>query len=160
MAYELLRISAGKRYKKRRKEKRHWKIHNMAISFQKAVGLPEAALRLRAERASVLSSNLANSDTPNYKARDLDFQKALKSQLEGSDSSMKKTHAGHLDVSNGVRANEDYSYRIPQQPSIDGNTVEENVEHAEFTRNNLEFQAAFTFLNGNFKGLQKAIRGE
>ncbi|WP_086932539.1 flagellar basal body rod protein FlgB [Agarilytica rhodophyticola] len=130
------------------------------ISFQKAVGLAENALRLRAERAGVISSNLANVDTPNYKARDFDFHKALKSQMGNSDSRMDKTHEGHMEVSRGARGDDDYSYRIPQQPSVDGNTVEENIEHAEFTRNNLEFQAAFTFLNGNFKGLQKAIRGE
>lgn len=134
-------------------------IH-MAISFDKAFGLHEAALKLRVERAGVLSSNLANADTPGYKARDINFQEALAAQMNGKSGRMQATHNGHVDMSNGGRPAHEYIYRTPTQPSIDGNTVEENVEHAEFMKNNMEFQAAFQLLNSKFKGLSKAIRGE
>ncbi len=132
----------------------------MAISFEKAFGLQETALKLRVERAGVLSSNLANSDTPGYKARDINFQEALSSQMSGNAGRMRSTNGSHFNQSGGPRPAHEYFYRAPTQPSIDGNTVEENVEHAEFMKNNMEFQAAFTFLNGRIKGLQKAIRGE
>ncbi len=132
----------------------------MAISFQKALGIREAALTLRAERASVLSSNLANADTPNYKARDINFHEALESQLQGHQNRISATRANHFDAANLGRPEHEFYYRLPSQPSIDGNTVEENTEHAEFMQNSMEFQVAFTLLNSSFKGLKKAIKGE
>lgn len=137
----------------------------MAISFDKALGIQEAALKLRVARASVLSSNLANADTPNYKARDINFQEALAAKMSGlssrqSDSAMRGTRVGHLDTDTLSGQEPEYFYRVPSQPSIDGNTVEENIEHAEFMKNGMEFQIAFTFLNSTFKGLTKAIKGE
>jgi flagellar basal-body rod protein FlgB len=51
-------------------------------------------------------------------------------------------------------------YRNPLQPSLDGNTVDEQVEMTKFAKNSLDFQASFQFLNGKFKGLKNAIRGE
>lgn len=134
----------------------------MAISFQNALGLYESALSLRAERASVLSGNLANVNTPNYKARDMDFKTAIQTQTNNSGLSfkLKSTHNGHIDFSQVEGMGYEKLYRTPTQPSIDGNTVEEQVEHAEFMKNSLEFQASFTLLNGRFKGLTKAITGE
>ena len=134
----------------------------MAISFQNALGIYESALRIRAERAGVLSGNLANVNTPNYKARDIDFQAALKTQMNdsGRGVQLRSTHRGHIDFSQTASIGSEHLYRLPSQPSIDGNTVEEQVEHAEFMKNNLEFQASFTFLNSRFKGLTKAITGE
>ncbi|VUD56480.1 Flagellar basal body rod protein FlgB [Thalassocella blandensis] len=127
------------------------------------MGLSESALRLRAERASVLSNNLANIDTPYYKARDINFQEAFSAQMgDGLKEPMKATHQGHFNMSasgNGTGMSERY-YRTPMQPSIDGNTVEENIEHAEYMKNSLEFQVAFTLLNSKFKGMTKAIKGE
>lgn len=135
----------------------------MAISFANAMGLSESAMKLRAERASVLSNNLANIDTPNYKARDINFEEALNLQMgDGLSKPMKSTHQGHFNMSQGGGAagmSERY-YRAPMQPSIDGNTVEENIEHAEYMKNSLEFQVAFTLLSSKFKGLTKAIKGE
>ena len=134
----------------------------MAISFNKALGLYESALKLRSDKASTIASNLANADTPNYKAKDINFHEALKSSMgSGNNSmSMRTTHSGHIDFDkgNGPSANE--YFRTPSQPSVDGNTVEEQVEHAEFMKNNLEFQAAFTMLNSRFKGMSKAVKGE
>ncbi len=134
----------------------------MTISFENALGTYEVALKLRSDRASVLSSNLANADTPNYKARDFNFHQALKSQTDNMSDrvNLTKTSNGHMNFSSAERGLADRLYRIPNQPAIDGNTVEEQVEHAEFMKNSLEFQTAFTMLNGRFKGLTKAITGE
>ena len=133
----------------------------MAITLEKAFGLHESALRLRTERASVISSNLANADTPNYQARDINFKEALASKVSSnSGGRMVATREGHFDASRQARPEHEFYYRIPTQPSIDGNTVEENTEHTEFMKNSMEFQAAFTLLNGKIKGLKKAIKGE
>lgn len=133
----------------------------MAISFDRALGIREQAMKLRVERASILSSNLANTDTPNFKARDIDFFGELQSRMStGSLNTMRTTHEGHRALDASGSHSSERLYRTPSQPSIDGNSVEEHVEHAEFMKNNLEFQVAFTLLNSSFKGLTKAIRGE
>lgn len=133
----------------------------MSISFNNALGIHESALKFRSERASVLANNLANVDTPNYKARDIDFKQAMSQQLSNRSSfSAQTTHARHLDASS-ISSNEgDMLYRIPQQPSIDGNTVEDQIEHAEYMKNALAFQSSFQLLNSKFQGLRSAIRGE
>lgn len=132
----------------------------MAISFNNALGLHEAAMQLRVERAGVLSSNLANADTPNYKARDINFHEALAANMSKSTGDLKRTRAAHFaDMTRSDQGATHY-YRLPSQPSVDGNTVEENVEHAQFSKNNMEFQIAFTLLNSKFKGLSKAIKGQ
>jgi flagellar basal-body rod protein FlgB len=134
----------------------------MAISFDKALGVHESALQLRAQRAGVLASNLANTDTPGYKSRDINFQQALAARRsnQSADLSMSATRSRHISFNRAGVGYTETLYRTPNQPSIDGNTVEEQVEHAEFMKNNLEFQASFTFLSSKFKGLTKAIRGE
>lgn len=132
----------------------------MAISFNKALGTYESALKLRTKRAEVLSGNLANTDTPNYKARDFDFQKALTAQTSGTNGGrLMATKRGHMQPFTHL-GGEGLLYRTPSQPSIDGNTVDDHIEHAEFMANSLEFQTAFTILNGRFKGLMSAIKGE
>lgn len=139
----------------------------MSITFHNALGLYESALTLRAEKAAVLSANLANSDTPGFKARDVNFQEELKRVMgtDGSPVRLRASKPGHFGFSDSAGAasavhNSEKLYRVPQQPSIDGNSVEEQVEHAEFMKNTLEFQTAFTLLNSRFKGLTKAIKGE
>lgn len=133
----------------------------MSINFENALGIHEQALQVRAQRAEVLANNLTNVDTPNYKARDIDFRKVLSDSMAMGEGgmAMKTTHGRHQ-LSEGLGGSGDAMYRVPSQPSIDGNTVEEHVEHAEYMRNTLQFQASFTFLNSKFKGLMNAIRGE
>lgn len=134
----------------------------MAISFDKALGVYESALSLRSERAGVLANNLSNVNTPGYKAQDIDFKQALKDSMgQGIGGKMATTtHAAHIGAAENNRFSGERLYRTPAQPSINGNTVEEQKEHAEYMKNTLEFQAAFTVLNSKFKGLTKAIRGE
>lgn len=132
----------------------------MAISFDSVLGVHDQALKLRVRRAEVLASNLVNADTPGYKARDFDFQQALAQHMGGdtrvSMNTTREGHMGGMDAAISPRL----QYRVPTQPSLDGNTVEEHIEQAEFTQNSLEFQVAFTLLNSRFTGLTKALTGK
>lgn len=134
----------------------------MAISFQSALGIHEQALHLRVQRSQVLASNLANADTPNYKARDIDFQSVLQAQNAGVSTGMRTTHSRHmggLGSSSMTGFSAETLYRVPQQPSLDGNTVEEQIEMAEFAKNTLDFQASLRFLNGKFSSMKDALSG-
>ncbi len=133
----------------------------MPISFDSALGIHESALRVRGQRASVLANNLANIDTPNYKARDLDFKQLLSQQTATSNHfAAQMTNVRHMSANGVFGEDADLLYRTPQQPSIDGNTVEDQIEHAEYMKNSLAFQASFQFLNSKFQGLKTAIRGD
>lgn len=133
----------------------------MSISFDKALGIHESALHFRSERASVLANNLANIDTPNYKAKDLDFKQALNQKMQSSTGfDLSTTQSGHIDGGAFASNEGDVLYRTPQQPSLDGNTVEDQIEHAEYMKNALAFQTSFQLLNSKFTGLRSAIRGE
>lgn len=131
----------------------------MAISFSNALGVHESALELRTQRAEVLAGNLANVDTPNYKARDIDFRDALKAQT-ASGARMQATNSKHFGMGQSGTVSAELLYRNPLQPSLDGNTVDEQSEMTRFAKNTLDFQASFQFLNGKFKGLSKAIKGD
>ncbi|MEH6578107.1 MAG: flagellar basal body rod protein FlgB [Amphritea sp.] len=132
----------------------------MAISFDNALGIHEQAVNVRVRRAELLANNIANSDTPNYKARDLDFQSILQGAQSGKSLPMTVTHQEH----NSSIVNPDFAaelmYRIPNQPSVDGNTVNLQEEMARYTENAIDYQASFTFLDKKFKGLMGAIKGE
>ncbi|MCF7970889.1 MAG: flagellar basal body rod protein FlgB [Methylococcaceae bacterium] len=131
----------------------------MAISFENALGVHPQALALRERRSEVLASNLANADTPNYKARDLDFQSILKNQMPNNERSLERTNTMHLQPSN-MQLGAQMLYRNPQQASLDGNTVEDHIEQSKYAENSVQYQASLTFLNGKFSGLMSAIRGE
>lgn len=133
----------------------------MSISFESALGIHETALRLRGQRAGVLANNLANVDTPNFKARDLDFKQILNQKAgESTRFAAQMTNERHISTDTVFGEDGDLLYRTPQQASIDGNTVEDQIEHAEYLKNALAFQASFQFLNSKFKGLRTAIRGD
>jgi flagellar basal-body rod protein FlgB len=122
----------------------------------------ETVLRLRAARQEVLASNIANADTPNYKARDFDFGRTLQAALTSSEPPalpLAKTNPNHLDVTGGTSWLEgQLQYRHDIQPSIDGNTVDVNTEMAHFTDNALRYQASLTFLQRRFEGLRNALQ--
>lgn len=131
-----------------------------SINFNNALGVHPNAMLLRAERAEILANNLANSDTPGFKARDMNFQQVLAGETERHNSlQMSATNKGHL---NGRSSQSEYDmlYRNPSQPSIDGNTVDTQIEQTLFTKNSMDYNSSFEFLNGKFKGLKSAIRGE
>lgn len=130
-----------------------------SINFSNALGIHPSAMLLRASRAEILANNLANSDTPGYKARDINFQAVLAGEVASHDSlGMNRTQSGHL--SGRRKADEDLLYRNPSQPSIDGNTVDTQIEQAIYSRNALSYNASFEFLSSKFKGMKGAIRGE
>ncbi|HEA51191.1 hypothetical protein LCGC14_2512010 [marine sediment metagenome] len=132
----------------------------MAITFDKALGIHQHALEARVQRAEILANNMANADTPGFKARDLDFQAMMqKAQDSMSGFSMEKTQEGHMDISGGA-GDSDLLYRVPNQPSVDGNTVDAQAEQTRFMRNAMDYQASFQFLNSKFAGMTKALKGE
>ncbi|MCK6263360.1 flagellar basal body rod protein FlgB [Vibrio sp. ZSDE26] len=124
----------------------------MGISFDNALGVHTHTLELRAERSKVIAGNLANVDTPGFKARDFDFQAAV-SQVEHRLQQGQKT-------SSSVVHPQELMYRNPYNNSIDGNTVELGVEQAQFAQNAMDFETSLTFLNMKFKGLSTAIMGQ
>ena len=130
----------------------------MAINFERALGIHSQALVLREKRGEILAANLANADTPDYKARDLDFKSVLQQSLS-SGSRLQRTQERHLPAANEV-AGADLLYRNPTQPSLDGNTVEEHIEQAKYAQNALQYQASLQFINNKFSGLMTALRGE
>lgn len=134
----------------------------MAISFEKAFGIHDDALTLRSERATVLANNIANADTPGYQARDIDFHQVLKSMTgqPGGSLAMSSTSNGHANGLLNADSINGLQYRAAVQPSIDGNTVDLQKERTEFTRNTMEYNSSFTFVNGRIRGLMNAIRGE
>ena len=123
-----------------------------------AFGLHEQALKFRARRNQVLSSNIANADTPNYKARDLDFGAALKkAQTQGI--SLTRTSDLHKEAWSTARDGGPLMYRVPMQPTLDGNTVETDVEQAAFAENAVKYRASLRFIDGTLSTLRLAIKG-
>jgi flagellar basal-body rod protein FlgB len=135
-------------------------------------GMHANALALQQKRMDVLASNLANADTPHYQARDIDFAKVLASQQPGQGGhtsaslmtagTMTTTHAGHIATSTPASALHDPGlvYRVPMQPSVDGNTVDEQIEQGKFADAALHYQASLTFLNDRVKEMTLAIVGQ
>jgi flagellar basal-body rod protein FlgB len=129
----------------------------MAINFNEALGIHPQALTMREKRSEVLATNLANSDTPGYKARDLDFKSILKQNLPPAQT-MERTQAGHFASQQLLEARA--MYRNPNQVSLDGNTVEANVEQAKYAENAVQYQASLQFISNDFSGLMMALRGQ
>ena len=131
----------------------------MAINFDKALGSLPENLSVFGQRSSLLAANIANADTPGFKARDIDFQSML-AKASGSQIAMSATHSGHIGSADTGIGAMDMLYRVPTQTSLDGNTVNNQVEQAEFTENAIRYQSTLTFLSGKFSGLKLAIKGE
>jgi flagellar basal-body rod protein FlgB len=118
-------------------------------------------------RTELIARNLANADTPNYKAQDIDFRTALaKAVSSGSPLTLTTTQLGQhaaaassAGIANPASA-ATLKYRTPLAPSLDGNTVDVQVEQGAFAENALRFQATLTFLNSRFRGLMTAITGQ
>lgn len=136
----------------------------MPISFEKAFSIHDDAMILRGRRSSILASNIANADTPNYKARDIDFKSVLHSlekPVTGDKLVLASTHRSHMSRStNASGGDSNVQYRNPLHASLDGNTVDSHVEQAKFAENALQYQTSYTFLNGKIQGLMKALKGE
>lgn len=127
-------------------------------TLNNALGLHPTALTLRARRAEVLAANLANADTPGYRARDIDFRAVL--GAEGGALKMAATQPGHIGQGGGASNSYELQYREPTQASLDQNSVDVQAERARFLDNAMRYQASVTFLNGRLSGLVSALRGE
>jgi len=131
----------------------------MPLSLNATLDIPARALQLRSQRAEVLAANMANADTPHYKAMDFDFS-AMLQDSESSGASLNTTNPSHIKSIASDPSKVELMYRLPYQSSMDGNTVETEVEQAQFAENAVQYQAAFTLLNGRIKSLLTAIRGD
>lgn len=131
----------------------------MAFNLDKALGIHAQALSLRAHRAELLANNIANADTPNYKAVDIDFKTALANAGSGS-LPLATSTSHHIQTASGNSARYETLYRVPLQPALDGNTVDTQIEQAEFARNAVQHQASLTFLSGKLNGILTAIKGQ
>ena len=135
----------------------------MPFSIDQALGIHAQALILRSQRAQVLAANLANADTPNFKARDVDFKSVLSAAQQQTASeavSLQVTDAAHIAKTPDTQNGYELKYRGPYQSGIDGNTVDTQKEHSEFMQNALQYQASITFLSGRLRSLLSAIRGD
>ena len=122
----------------------------------------QTALNLRAARQELIASNIANVDTPNYKAKDIDFASALEGALNGNGQKLQvvTTSQQHLMGATGENVmGAPVQYRNPLQPSADGNTVDMDVEQAQFANNALRYEASLTFVSNDVKNVLAALQG-
>ncbi|RJS95174.1 flagellar basal body rod protein FlgB [Salinisphaera sp. Q1T1-3] len=142
----------------------------MIDRLTESLGFYSQALNLRAERQKVLASNIANSDTPGYKARDFDFASSLDAAMEASQTgsqvgsgaglALATTERGHIAgqaPSTSGAAGVDLAYRNPDQPSLDGNTVDMNTERVQYMDNAVHYRADLQILGSQIKGLKAAM---
>jgi flagellar basal-body rod protein FlgB len=134
----------------------------MPLNIDTYLGVHGDALKVYARRGEVLATNLANADTPNYKARDVDFRSVLAANggTPGAALPLAATHGTHLQAGAADGAASGLKYRVPLAPSLDGNTVDPQLEQAAFAENTVRYQAALTFLSDKFRTLLTAITGQ
>jgi len=132
----------------------------MRGNLDEVFGFHEGSLRLRIQRQQLLASNIANADTPNYKARDLDFAKALQGQLMSTADAadLTQTNPAHLGVRGASRPVQT-QLRAASQNSQDGNTVDLDIERAAFAENALHYEAELALTNARIKSLLTVLQG-
>jgi flagellar basal-body rod protein FlgB len=126
--------------------------------LNQALGVHEQALQVKSRRLEVLAQNIANADTPHYKARDIDF-KAVMSATQQQDTAMVATTAGHFGAGEEM-GHDGMRYRTPFNTSFDGNTVEMSVEQAQYGKAAADYQATVQFLENRVSSVRKALRGD
>ena len=144
----------------------------MIDQLESAFNYHQKALGLRQARHEVLASNIANADTPHYKARDIDFASELKKAVDGTQGvasntggglALARTSSSHFAGEGPAwrgAGSADLLYRIPDQPSLDGNTVDMDRERTQFADNAVRYQAGLTILNSRIQGLKNAMQPE
>ncbi len=131
----------------------------MAISFDNALGIHQYTVGVRERNSEVISTNIAQANTPGFKAKGMDFQRALQAATSEASIGLSRTNGRHIAASTNVTG--EVLYRVPNQPDTgDGNTVDVDVERNLFMQNQLRHQASLDFLGGKFKNLTKAIKGD
>jgi flagellar basal-body rod protein FlgB len=134
----------------------------MSSRIDEMLQFHQTALTLRAARQELIASNIANADTPNYKARDINFASALQSAMSGTSEklAMASTAPNHLEgATGGSVMGAPVLYRKPLQPSADGNTVDMDVERAQFADNALRYEASLKFVSDEVKDVLTALQG-
>jgi flagellar basal-body rod protein FlgB len=126
--------------------------------LKNALGIHEKALRVRNDRMELLARNIANADTPHFKARELDF-KTVMSKMQPSDPLL-NTHQSHFATDEPSKEDDGMRYRVPFSASMDGNTVEMSVEQAKYGKAAADYQATVSFLENRVGSIRKALRGE
>lgn len=116
------------------------------------------ALNLTEQRASLIARNLANTNTPEYKAQDLNFEEAMQGAAQGPE--LRVTNANHLEPRDSFESGPSVYYRVPMQTRIDGNTVDDEIERKNFIENSLRYQASLGFAEAKAAQYLKALRGE
>ncbi|ASG66303.1 flagellar basal body rod protein FlgB [Idiomarina piscisalsi] len=131
----------------------------MALSMDKIMGIQQHTLGIRTQRAELIANNIANADTPGYKAKGLDFQQALQQAQRGIEThKMARTHEKHFNVEIKPQGTE--KFRVPNQPDTgDGNTVDVQLEQNLYAQNALEYEMTMNFLDGKISGVKKALGG-
>lgn len=136
----------------------------MLDKLDAALRFQQEALNLRAGRQEILAANIANADTPGYQARDIDFGSELKKVMERGRAetngvSLSLTSARHIPAQAMTAPQTDLLYRIPDQPSMDGNTVDMDRERTQFADNSLQYQTGLTVLGGQIKSMMSVLQG-
>jgi flagellar basal-body rod protein FlgB len=141
----------------------------MALDIDNYLGVHARALQLESRRTELLAANLANADTPGYKARDIDFKAALATAGNPQVGTaprlgLQHTNGQHLGTTGTAAGNvadgATMKYRVPLAPALDGNTVDAQLEQAAFAENAVRYQATLTLLNMRLRGLMTAITGQ
>ncbi|MBK8317194.1 MAG: flagellar basal body rod protein FlgB [Betaproteobacteria bacterium] len=129
-------------------------------SIEQSLSVFSQALNLRTQRHQVLASNIANADTPNYKARDFSFETAMQNAMSGRSDvgrvDMARTSAGHI-ARSGAGGSADFKYRSETQSAVDGNTVDMDVERAQITENAMQYQILTQLISNKFQGIRSAL---
>lgn len=136
----------------------------MLDKLSNALHFQQQALGLLNQRQQILAGNIANADTPGYQARDIDFTQQLKARgqadsVNNSSLTLAITAKGHISAQTSVLPDARLLYRVPDQPSADGNTVDMDRERVQFADNNVKYQSSLTFLNGEIKKMMSVLQG-
>jgi flagellar basal-body rod protein FlgB len=134
----------------------------MVSKIDSALQFNQTALNLRSARQELIASNIANVDTPNYKAKDIDFAKALQGAMSGNTAKLPMTGTASHHLSGGTGGNvmgAPVMFRNVVQPSADGNTVDMDVERAQFADNALRYEASVKFVDNQIKNVFTALQG-
>jgi flagellar basal-body rod protein FlgB len=135
----------------------------MPLNLDTYLGIHQDALKLYGQRTAVLANNIANADTPNFKAQDIDFRAVLAGTAGAAANALPLSTTSGAHVAGAAATTgggAQLKYRVPLAPSLDGNTVDVQMEQAAFAENSVRYQAALSFLSSKFKDLMTAITGQ
>lgn len=133
----------------------------MLDKLTEALRFQQEALSLRDQRHQVLAANIANADTPGYQARDFDFASELRRAMGSADAlPLSTTAGGHIPAAAASASRPELLFRVPEQPSLDGNTVDMERERVHFADNAVRYQASLTLLKASLRGLETAMQPE